>query len=315
MADFNWGDLIDLGNSSQSYTSPNTYDTYGTYDTPSYNTLPWDTSTNYLSSWSPWETLSAWSPPQADVRSWETPQQDAAAGYNGPPAEGPQQQFAMSDIEAGAGSPWYESLLNKAFEGDNMSKWVIPGLSSLAAGVSTYGQNKKLNEATRQRQALMDKQYADALRRQQLSGQNTSLSATVAGMQAPRSRVADFDAKVAAMGKGSYGRSGSGNRQAQLFDGSGVNIIPAEIKAARGGLATYVRGGTSGQADKIPALLSDGEYVVDADVVAALGDGNNEAGARKLDKMRVSVRKHKRGASPASIPPKAKDPKAYLRGK
>lgn len=76
----------------------------------------------------------------------------------------------------------------------------------------------------------------------------------------------------------------------------------------------YVQGGTSGQSDKIPALLSDGEYVFDADSVAALGDGNNAAGAAALDQMRQNIRKHKRSAPPTKIPPKAKRPEHYLKG-
>lgn len=81
---------------------------------------------------------------------------------------------------------------------------------------------------------------------------------------------------------------------------------------ARGG-SNYVRGGTLGQADKIPAQLSDGEYIMDADVVSALGDGNNEAGAAKLDGMRKQIRTHKRAAPANKIPPKAKSPLAYMK--
>ncbi len=80
------------------------------------------------------------------------------------------------------------------------------------------------------------------------------------------------------------------------------------------GEARYVSGGTSGQADKIPALLSDGEYVFDADVVSALGDGNNAAGAAALDQMRENIRRHKRAAPATKIPPKAKAPERYLKG-
>ena len=76
----------------------------------------------------------------------------------------------------------------------------------------------------------------------------------------------------------------------------------------------YVRGGTTGQSDKVPAMLSDGEYVFDADSVAALGDGNNEAGAAKLDQMRQNIRAHKRSAPTHKIPPKAKTTQAYMKG-
>lgn len=76
----------------------------------------------------------------------------------------------------------------------------------------------------------------------------------------------------------------------------------------------YVRGRGDGQSDSIPAMLADGEYVFDADTVAALGNGSNEAGARILDKMRENLRKHKRSAKPGEIPPPAKSPLAYMKG-
>lgn len=82
---------------------------------------------------------------------------------------------------------------------------------------------------------------------------------------------------------------------------------------AEGGLARYVQGSTAGQADKVPAMLSDGEYVFDAETVAALGDGNNEAGAHALDQMRENIRRHKRNAPTNKIPPKAKRPEQYLK--
>lgn len=77
---------------------------------------------------------------------------------------------------------------------------------------------------------------------------------------------------------------------------------------------SLVKGPGGGQDDQIPAALSDGEYVMDADTVSALGDGSNDHGAKKLDAMRESIRKHKRSSSPKKIPPKAKQPEAYLRG-
>jgi hypothetical protein len=81
-------------------------------------------------------------------------------------------------------------------------------------------------------------------------------------------------------------------------------------------IGKYIRGGkTGGQADDVPAMLSNNEYVMDADVVAALGDGNPDAGAAKLDKMRENVRRHKRSAPAHKIPPKAKSADSYLRSK
>lgn len=74
-----------------------------------------------------------------------------------------------------------------------------------------------------------------------------------------------------------------------------------------------VGGPGTGQSDDIPTMLSDGEYVIDADTVAALGDGSSKAGAEVLDQFRQEIRKHKRSASVDKIPPKAKNPLSYLK--
>jgi hypothetical protein len=54
-----------------------------------------------------------------------------------------------------------------------------------------------------------------------------------------------------------------------------------------------VHGPGTGRSDEIPAMLSDGEYVMDAETVSMLGDGSSKAGAKKLDDLRVKIRKHK----------------------
>lgn len=55
---------------------------------------------------------------------------------------------------------------------------------------------------------------------------------------------------------------------------------------------SYVRGPGDGQSDDIPARLADGEYVLTAMDVARIGQGSNEAGARKLDKWRQDLAKN-----------------------
>lgn len=87
---------------------------------------------------------------------------------------------------------------------------------------------------------------------------------------------------------------------------------------ATGGLAMMANGGnvSDGRTDDIPALLSPGEYVMDAETVALLGNGNNDAGAKRLDHMREAVRKQKGGAlSRGKISPDAQSPLAYLSGR
>jgi hypothetical protein len=44
-------------------------------------------------------------------------------------------------------------------------------------------------------------------------------------------------------------------------------------------------------------LLSDGEFVVPADVVSGLGDGSSEAGSRELYAMMDRVRKQRTGTT------------------
>jgi hypothetical protein len=75
-----------------------------------------------------------------------------------------------------------------------------------------------------------------------------------------------------------------------------------------------VNGPGDGQSDDIPAMLADGEYVIDAELVSMLGNGSNKAGAQYLDKFRQAVREHKRSAPLDKIPPKTKSPLAYMKG-
>lgn len=76
----------------------------------------------------------------------------------------------------------------------------------------------------------------------------------------------------------------------------------------------FLRGPTGGQEDTVPIDASHGEYVIDASTVSDLGDGNNEAGASALDQLVAQVRGQKR-TSGKRLPPKAKPPLEYLRGR
>jgi hypothetical protein len=89
---------------------------------------------------------------------------------------------------------------------------------------------------------------------------------------------------------------------------------------AQGGLSmsddSYaVNGPGTGRSDEIPALLSDGEYVIDAETVALLGDGSSKAGAERLDQLRVKIRKDKgRKLAKGEFSVNAKRPEHYLKG-
>ena len=85
---------------------------------------------------------------------------------------------------------------------------------------------------------------------------------------------------------------------------------PFLINAAGGGLMSlpstkgyYLGGTTNGMADMIPAsingsqpaALSDGEFVIPADVVSAIGGGNSNAGAKQFYNMMDRVRQQAYG--------------------
>ena len=83
------------------------------------------------------------------------------------------------------------------------------------------------------------------------------------------------------------------------------------VGLAGGGLASlgtqgyYLGGPTDGMADQVPATidgvqpaaLSDGEFVVPADVVSHLGNGNSDAGAQQLYSMMDRVRQTRTGTT------------------
>jgi hypothetical protein len=86
-----------------------------------------------------------------------------------------------------------------------------------------------------------------------------------------------------------------GNRQG--FQAGGLTSI--------GPRGMYLGGSTDGMADNIPASinsnqparLSDGEFVVPADVVSHLGNGNSDAGAHQLYGMMDRVRQARTGTA------------------
>ena len=80
------------------------------------------------------------------------------------------------------------------------------------------------------------------------------------------------------------------------------------IGMAQGGIADagrYLQGKTDGMADEIPssidgeqpAALSHGEFVIPADVVSHLGNGNSDAGAQKLYEMMDRIRQARTGTT------------------
>lgn len=121
-----------------------------------------------------------------------------------------------------------------------------------------------------------------------------------------------------------YAGYGPGTLGQETFKAvSGIPEQPTGM--SHGGPMGYSRGSTresfavngpgTGRSDDIPAVLSDGEYVIDAETVALLGDGSSKAGAKRLDELRVNIRKHKgRNLAKGKFSVNAKRPEKYLSG-
>ena len=83
-----------------------------------------------------------------------------------------------------------------------------------------------------------------------------------------------------------------------------------EMDQLMGGETGMLEGNGDGMSDQIPGtidgqqdvLLSDGEFVIPADVVSGLGNGSSGAGARQLEEMMAKVRASRTG-TPEQAPP------------
>lgn len=134
----------------------------------------------------------------------------------------------------------------------------------------------------------------------------------------PRTRLGQDDIDYQNYGYGPQRRFFADN---QIAGGgsSSVNAARGGAMPPQGGplsqASRYVAGHGTGRSDSIDAKLSDGEYVMDAETVALLGDGSSKAGAQKLDQFRANIRKQKgRALSRGQISPNARKPEQYLMG-
>ena len=106
----------------------------------------------------------------------------------------------------------------------------------------------------------------------------------------------DLDLSEFDLGDGDYSSFDFGGGDDFSFDLGDYDFARGgKINMAKG---RYLQGNTDGMADKIPArigkkqpaALSHGEFVVPADVVSHLGNGNSDAGAKKLYEMMDRIR-------------------------
>jgi hypothetical protein len=108
-------------------------------------------------------------------------------------------------------------------------------------------------------------------------------------------------------------QAGAEKKEAEKSEVKAASSVIKDLpvpKYASGGIAEmakgrYLGGATDGMADKIPARiggkqeakLSHGEFVIPADVVGHLGNGNSEAGAKRLYEMMDRIRQARTGTT------------------
>ena len=111
----------------------------------------------------------------------------------------------------------------------------------------------------------------------------------------PRPKPKEYKRTLESVADELRGSIGDYKKEKQLEENrKNVNErIRAVLKTGRGAFgAKYAEGGYTGGGDQ-PAALSEGEYVIPADVVSMLGDGNSEAGAKILEQFCKQIRQQK----------------------
>lgn len=116
-------------------------------------------------------------------------------------------------------------------------------------------------------------------------------------------REGRLDQRAATPYQGDYLTYGQNSGAHQFYD----TVNPA-LRFDYGG---RVDGAGDGTSDSIPAMLSNGEYVISSDVVSHLGSGENDAGANKLDRFVEQIRRD-RNSNGTKLPPKPKKITSYL---
>jgi hypothetical protein len=140
------------------------------------------------------------------------------------------------------------------------------------------------------------------------------------GAEAARTTAKEEAAGLEAINKANPARqtrpvlqAGAEKKEAEKSEVKAASSVIKDLpvpKYASGGIADmakgrYLGGATDGMADKIPARiggkqeakLSHGEFVIPADVVGHLGNGNSEAGAERLYAMMDKIRKARTGTT------------------
>jgi hypothetical protein len=185
----------------------------------------------------------------------------------------------------------------------------VPKMEMVREQIQYNDPNRRPGEAGRQ--YFTDPQFAA---QGDTAGAQTAADAQVAGIQAAyQPRPAPAPNPYAGKMKMAYNPPVADTSTADA-QAAALPQIPNKLTSqggipmAQGGIADagrYLQGKTDGMADEIPssidgeqpAALSHGEFVIPADVVSHLGNGNSDAGAQKLYEMMDRIRQARTGTT------------------
>jgi hypothetical protein len=194
----------------------------------------------------------------------------------------------------------------------------IPKLDAVREQIQYNDPNRRPGEGGRQ--YFTDTQYVPQGDAEAMAAAKAAATTQASGIQAayqPRPAAAPnpYAGKMNlafSTPSGAQTVAESAGKRAATQEAAALPQIPTELteqgglKMAEGGIADagrYLQGKTDGMADEIPssidgeqpAALSHGEFVIPADVVSHLGNGNSEAGAQKLYEMMDRIRQARTG--------------------
>jgi hypothetical protein len=165
----------------------------------------------------------------------------------------------------------------------------------LPSDALNYALNNKVNTAF-----IANQIYAGVEAKKELERQKAEAEKVVAEQEKYTKEEVAFAQDVLRRYPVEYRRLTAEDIKSQNLAGGGLAGLNA-FKA--GGSPRFLKGGGDGMSDDIPAMigkqqkaaLSDGEFVVPADVVSHLGNGSSRAGAKKLYSMMDNIRQARTG--------------------
>ena len=226
---------------------------------------------------------------------WYSDAVDALTGGEGNVAD-----FLDSDLISGIAQGFVGSKLNKYFQPDIPKvgyQGKVPELQAVRERVPM--QQPAEGQAPRRPGSAGRRYFSDTQYAERPDTEMQTVAEAQARAQAQAQQLAQAQAQTPASQQPQPQPSG-GPRQTVGMAAGGV--ASAYNRRHNG---YYLGGKTDGMADEVPASidgnqearLSDGEFVIPADVVSHLGNGNSDAGADQLHGMMNNVRMERTGNS------------------